>query len=98
LRRSLFLCCAPILFRDLLRWSFVASFLWMEVSDLIDGKVARSSKQVSNFGKLFDPFADIISRSTYFVAFASVAITPLWVLVIVLYREFSILFCARCSR
>ncbi len=67
-------------------------FAWMEISDLIDGKVARRSNQVGSFGKLFDPFADVISRVTYFLAFASIGIMPLWVLLIVMYREFGILF------
>jgi CDP-diacylglycerol--glycerol-3-phosphate 3-phosphatidyltransferase len=67
-------------------------FCWMEVSDLIDGKIARANDQVTPFGKLFDPFADVISRVTYFVAFTSIGIMPLWVLLVVLYREFGILF------
>ncbi len=67
-------------------------FAWMEISDLIDGKIARSSNHVDSFGKLFDPFADVISRVTYFLAFASIGIMPLWVLLIVMYREFGILF------
>lgn len=67
-------------------------FCWMELSDLIDGRVARAHNQITPFGKLFDPFADVISRVTYFLAFTSIGIMPLWVLLIVLYREFSILF------
>jgi CDP-diacylglycerol--glycerol-3-phosphate 3-phosphatidyltransferase len=67
-------------------------FCWMELSDLIDGRVARTNNQVTSFGKLFDPFADVISRVTYFLAFASIGIMPLWVLLVVLYREFGILF------
>lgn len=67
-------------------------FGWMELSDLIDGKVARASQQVTSFGKLFDPFADVISRITYFLAFVSIGIMPWWVLLVVLYREFGILF------
>lgn len=72
-------------------------FLWllfwiMEISDFVDGKVARSSGEVSSFGKLFDPFADVLARVTYFVCFAFSGIMPLWVLLIILYREFGILF------
>ena len=72
-----------------LLWSM---FGWMELSDLIDGRVARANQQVTSFGKLFDPFADVISRVTYFLAFTSIGIMPWWVLVVVLYREFGILF------
>jgi len=67
-------------------------FLIIELSDFLDGQVARSADQVSSFGKLFDPFADVLARVTYFVCFAFSGLMPLWVLLIILYREFSILF------
>lgn len=67
-------------------------FCWMELSDFVDGRLARRDNQVTAFGKLFDPFADVISRVTYFLAFASIGIMPLWVFLVVLYREFGILF------
>jgi CDP-diacylglycerol--glycerol-3-phosphate 3-phosphatidyltransferase len=67
-------------------------FAAIEISDLVDGKVARSSNEVSSFGKLFDPFADVLARMTYFVCFAFDGIMPLWVFLIIIYREFGILF------
>jgi CDP-diacylglycerol--glycerol-3-phosphate 3-phosphatidyltransferase len=67
-------------------------FAVIEISDLVDGKVARSTNEVSSFGKLFDPFADVLARMTYFVCFAFDGIMPLWVFLIILYREFGILF------
>jgi CDP-diacylglycerol--glycerol-3-phosphate 3-phosphatidyltransferase len=70
----------------------VALFTVIEVSDLLDGIVARGSGTVSSFGKLFDPFADVFARVTYFVCFAWAGIMPLWMLLVVLYREFGILF------
>jgi len=67
-------------------------FAVIELSDLFDGMVARGSGTVSAFGKLFDPFADVFARITYFVCFAWVGIMPLWILLLILYREFGILF------
>ncbi len=67
-------------------------FLTIEVSDLVDGKVARASGSVSSFGKLFDPFADVMARITYFLCFAIGGLMPAWIFLIVLYREFSIMF------
>lgn len=64
----------------------------MELSDLFDGRIARSEGKVSDFGKLFDPFADVFARLTYFVCFAFSGIMPLWVFVIILYRELAMLF------
>ena len=79
----------PSLVSTFLLW---ALFSVIEVSDFVDGKIARSSSEVSDFGKLFDPFADVLARITYFVCFAFSGIMPLWVLLIILYREFGILF------
>jgi len=67
-------------------------FILIEVSDLLDGMAARAQKTVSGFGKLFDPFADVFARLTYFVCFAFTGIMPLWIFLIIIYREFCQLF------
>lgn len=69
-----------------------ALFALMELSDLFDGMAARATKTVSSFGKLFDPFADVFARLTYFVCFAFTGIMPLWLFLIIMYREFCQLF------
>jgi CDP-diacylglycerol--glycerol-3-phosphate 3-phosphatidyltransferase len=70
----------------------VAIFVMIEASDLLDGMVARGAGTVSAFGKLFDPFADVFARITYFVCFAYCGLMPLWILLLILYREFGMLF------
>ena len=67
-------------------------FLAIEISDLLDGQAARRQGTVSDFGKIFDPFADVVARITYFVCFASSGIMPVWALLAILYREFGQLF------
>lgn len=67
-------------------------FALIELSDLFDGMAARSMQTVSSFGKLFDPFADVVARLTYFAGFAFSGIMPAWIFLIILYREFSQLF------
>jgi CDP-diacylglycerol--glycerol-3-phosphate 3-phosphatidyltransferase len=67
-------------------------FLAIEISDVLDGAVARKQNIVSDLGKLFDPFADVISRLTYFVTFAAVGIMPVWIVLLILYREYTIIF------
>jgi CDP-diacylglycerol--glycerol-3-phosphate 3-phosphatidyltransferase len=67
-------------------------FLMIELSDFFDGKAARERNEVKPFGKLFDPFADVIARMTYFVCFAFDGIMPLWSFLIIMCREYSILF------
>jgi CDP-diacylglycerol--glycerol-3-phosphate 3-phosphatidyltransferase len=58
----------------------------------LDGKIARTRREVSDFGKLYDPFADTLVRITYFLCFVLDGILPAALLVVVLYREFGILF------
>ncbi len=75
----------------------LVALLWllfglMEVSDLFDGMVARKQGMVSSFGKLFDPFADVFARLSYFLCFVSASIMPIWIFLIIMYREFSQLF------
>lgn len=67
-------------------------FALIELSDLVDGKVARATGTVSDFGKLFDPFADTFARLSYFACFLVSGYMPLWIFLIILYREFGILF------
>jgi CDP-diacylglycerol--glycerol-3-phosphate 3-phosphatidyltransferase len=69
-----------------------ALFLVIEISDLFDGLAARRTGTVSDFGKLFDPYADVFARITYFVCFSLDGLMPAWALVIVLYRELSMNF------
>jgi CDP-diacylglycerol--glycerol-3-phosphate 3-phosphatidyltransferase len=78
-------------------WRWTVPILWIlfilsEITDLLDGKIARSRKEVSDFGKLFDPFADVMVRITYFLCFVIDGILPSLLLLAVLYRELSIQF------
>jgi CDP-diacylglycerol--glycerol-3-phosphate 3-phosphatidyltransferase len=66
--------------------------LLIELTDLLDGFVARRLRQESELGKVLDPFADSVSRLTYFVALAGAAILPLWVLLILIYRDVSVAY------
>ncbi|MCL2481674.1 MAG: CDP-alcohol phosphatidyltransferase family protein, partial [Spirochaetaceae bacterium] len=67
-------------------------FIYMELSDLFDGIAARATNTVSDLGKVFDPFADVISRMTYFLCFTKTGIMPVFIFAIIMYREFIILF------
>ncbi|WP_455382276.1 CDP-diacylglycerol--glycerol-3-phosphate 3-phosphatidyltransferase [Salinispira pacifica] len=67
-------------------------FAAIEITDVLDGRYARSRNQVTDLGKLLDPFADIMSRLTYFVCFAGSGLLPIWMFVLIMYREFSVSF------
>ena len=63
-----------------------------ELTDLLDGKIARKRGLVTDLGKVMDPFADTLSHVTYFLCFLSYGIMPLWAFVIIMWREYAILF------
>jgi CDP-diacylglycerol--glycerol-3-phosphate 3-phosphatidyltransferase len=67
-------------------------FITGEASDAVDGFVARARGEVGDFGKLYDPFADVLFRLTYFFCFTLDGILPALLLGIIVYREFAILF------
>ncbi len=69
-----------------------ALFLLIELSDLLDGYLARRLNRTSEFGKILDPFADALSRLTYFICFAGKGIMPLWVLLLIVYRDLGVAF------
>ncbi|HKK49868.1 MAG TPA: CDP-alcohol phosphatidyltransferase family protein [Alkalispirochaeta sp.] len=67
-------------------------FVLVELSDMLDGAVARAQGIVSDLGKLLDPFADVVSRLTYFLVFTVFQIMPAWMFVLILWREVGIIF------
>jgi CDP-diacylglycerol--glycerol-3-phosphate 3-phosphatidyltransferase len=67
-------------------------FVCSEITDMLDGMIARKRGETSDFGKFFDPFADTLVQVTYFFCFVIDGILPAILFLAVLYREFSILF------
>lgn len=70
----------------------IVVYLLSELSDLLDGKIARKRNLVTDLGKVMDPFADTISHVIYFFCFMIYGLSPSWAFVIIMLREFSILF------
>jgi len=102
------LILAPVFFTIYLLPDFIPSWfiygtgwtipvLWLifivcEVTDLLDGIAARKLNVISDFGKLFDPFADTLMQITCFLCFVIDGIFPAPLFLLVVYREFGILF------
>jgi len=63
--------------------------IFSEVSDALDGYFARKYKQVSDFGKLMDPYADSAFRLTVLFSFSGSVHkwVHLWMVVVLLYRD-----------
>jgi len=73
-------------------------FIFMEFTDYLDGYYARKLKQVSDFGKLFDPFADVMANITVLFCFVLAGYLPAILFLIILYREMGILFIRMLAR
>jgi len=76
---------------------WLVPLLWVvavvsEFTDMFDGMAARRLKQASDFGRLFDPFADTLMQLTGFLCFVVEGLFPAIFFLVVLYREFGILF------
>ncbi len=66
--------------------------IFAEFTDFLDGFYARKHNEVSDFGKFFDPFADVILHLTAFFCYAASGYMPMWALLFIVLREVSIQF------
>lgn len=72
------------------RYLALGAFIVAAITDKIDGDLARSRGQVTNFGKIADPIADKTLLGMVFVALSLLALVPWWVTGLVLTREVGI--------
>jgi len=68
----------------------LAVFALASLTDLLDGIAAKRTNTVTDFGKLMDPIADKVLVLAAFVSFVQMRIIPAWMVVIIMFREFSI--------
>lgn len=61
-------------------------------TDYIDGWVARKYKSFSKVGTFIDPLADKILTTSVFLSFVIMKILPLWMVLIVIVRDFATTF------
>jgi CDP-diacylglycerol--glycerol-3-phosphate 3-phosphatidyltransferase len=73
-------------------WAIWILFGIIEITDFVDGRIARKTDSVTPFGKVFDPFADSVARLTYFLSYLVTGIMPGWVFLIILYRDLGLSF------
>ncbi len=75
-------------------WAKIASFLifiFVALSDFLDGRIARKRNMVTDFGKIMDPIADKIFVLAAFAAFVQLQLIEAWMLLIIMYREILIM-------
>ncbi len=67
-----------------------AIFLAAVLTDWLDGRIARSTRQVTTLGKLLDPIADKLLISTALISLVQVGRAPAWMVVLIVGRELAI--------
>lgn len=80
----------PFILHFLVRDQFILAIIFLTLSgitDILDGTIARKFNFITNFGKLIDPLADKITQLSILWMLVSKNIIPLWILVIVLLKE-----------
>jgi len=63
-------------------------FVVAGITDYLDGYLARNVYGVTSFGRLMDPLTDKVLVCAAFVSFVELKITPAWIVVIIISREF----------
>ncbi|HHT90298.1 MAG: CDP-diacylglycerol--glycerol-3-phosphate 3-phosphatidyltransferase [Bacillota bacterium] len=65
-------------------------FLVASLTDLVDGHLARSRKEITRFGQLIDPIADKLLITAALLALIQLGEVSTWAALIILAREFSV--------
>ncbi|QXT63942.1 CDP-diacylglycerol--glycerol-3-phosphate 3-phosphatidyltransferase [Tessaracoccus palaemonis] len=75
-----------------LSWRLAATavFTVAMLTDLADGHIARKYNLVTDFGKLWDPFADKALTGAAFICLSILQELPWWITIIILVREWGI--------
>ena len=92
LRIVLILPFLLVLYLDVPGASYIALaiFVIASLTDMLDGKIARSRNLITDFGKFADPLADkmlVVAAMLWFVENGQM---PGWALLIVILREFAV--------
>jgi CDP-diacylglycerol---glycerol-3-phosphate 3-phosphatidyltransferase len=67
-----------------------AVFLAAALTDWLDGRIARRTRQVTTLGKLLDPIADKLLISASLISLVQVGRAPAWMVVLVVGRDLAI--------
>ena len=80
----------PFILHFLVNDEFILAIVFLTISgltDILDGTIARKFNFITNFGKLIDPLADKFTQLSILWMLVLKNIIPLWILVIVLLKE-----------
>ena len=71
-------------------WISLGIFIAASLTDFVDGYIARTYNQTTDFGKFLDPLADKLLTISAMCMFCQWGSFPAWALMIVLTREFAV--------
>lgn len=89
---------SPIIFIFLIEETFLsvriatAIYVIAALTDFIDGWLARKYKKETKTGKFLDPLADKFLTTSAFIAFVVMNIIPLWMVIVIIIRDFGTTF------
>ncbi|MDO5555698.1 MAG: CDP-alcohol phosphatidyltransferase family protein [Clostridia bacterium] len=81
----------PIIIIFAIQDKYIETIIVLTISgftDILDGYIARRFNFISDFGKLMDPLADKATQITILGVLSIQKIIPLWIIIIVLVKEF----------
>jgi CDP-diacylglycerol--glycerol-3-phosphate 3-phosphatidyltransferase len=80
------------LFQEGTVWALIAYaiFFTIAMSDVIDGRLARSRGQITEFGALLDPIADKLMIAAAMIPLSILDRFPWWATIAILFREIGI--------
>jgi CDP-diacylglycerol--glycerol-3-phosphate 3-phosphatidyltransferase len=65
-------------------------FFIVAMTDVVDGRLARSSNQITDFGEFWDPIADKALIATALISLNFLNLLPIWITLIILGRELAV--------
>lgn len=68
----------------------LAVYIVAALTDWYDGWLARKFNYITEWGKFWDPLADKILTSAVFIGFVIVGLLPLWMVILIIFRDLSV--------
>ena len=75
-------------------WQIISWWIFfiLGLTDIVDGKLARSRQQITELGKFLDPVADKAMVGTAMICLSILDRMPWWITIVILAREIGITF------
>ncbi len=71
-------------------------FVVASLTDALDGFIARSTHQITQYGVVLDPLADKLLKISTLVAFAIVGIIPYWLMGVLIFIDLGMIITGAC--